>query len=425
MGPRTYDLILWGATGFTGKLVAEYLAQREDRHARPLRWAMAGRNMAKLEALRDELAQLNPSAQNIPIVQADSQDLASLKAMAAQTRVICTTVGPYAHYGAPLVEACVAEGTHYCDITGEVPFIRAMIDAHHETAQQKRLRIVHCCGFDSIPSDLGCLMMQDAMHKKYGVYADEVRYYAGPSKGGFSGGTVVSLANVLVESKKKEVRRILGNPYSLNPPHSPKGLDVSDQMGIRWDSEIQRWTAPFVMAAINTRMVRRSHALLGYPYGEQFRYSEVMCTPKGWRGWFMATSITLGLGSFATLMAFSPTRKLLQATMLPAPGDGPSKQDRDTGYFNTYLMAKSGSHRLYGLVHASKDPGYAGTAIMLSESAICLALDAETLPQHFGVITPATAMGHILIERLRQAGMVFQTSDTFQTKPTATDSSLS
>lgn len=416
MNQKQYDVVLWGATGFTGKLVAEYLVEHYGADGSRLRWAMAGRNMAKLEALREELAQIHPSARNLPLLQGDSQDIASLEAIVAQTKVVCTTVGPYAKYGAPLVAACVKQEAHYCDLTGEVPFIRAMIDAHHEDARQKRLRIVHCCGFDSIPSDLGCLMMQDAMHEKYGVYADVVKYYAGPSKGGFSGGTIVSLADVIAEAKKKDVRRILGNPYSLNPPNSPKGPDGSDQMGMRWDSDIQRWTAPFVMASINTRIVRRSHALLGYPYGENFRYNEVMSMPKGWRGWWMAAGITLGLGSFATLISWKPTRKLLEYTVLPAPGEGPSKKDRDTGYFNTYFLAKSGEHRLTGLVQSHKDPGYAGTAIMLAESAICLAQDTDQLPQQFGVVTPATAMGHTLIERLRRAGMTFLTSDTFPPK---------
>lgn len=413
---REFDVVLWGATGFTGELVAEYLTTFYGTDGSKLRWALAGRNPKKLEKLRESLTKLDAGASDLPIITGDSKDSASLEAMAARTTVVCTTVGPYAKYGGPLVAACVKEGAHYCDLTGETPFIRNMIDAHHEEAKAKKLRIVHCCGYDSIPSDLGCLMVQEEMKARHGVYCEEVKYYAGPSKGAFSGGTIDSMAHMMQEAKKKEVRRVLGNPYALNPKDGVKGPDGSDQMGMRWDPDIKRYTAPFVMAGINTRVVRRANALMDYHYSENFRYSEVMSTPKGFKGWLMAFMVTAGFGTFGMLMAMGPTRKLLQKTVLPAPGQGPSKQAQEEGYFNTYLLGKAGEHRVYGLVRGEKDPGYGGTAIMLAESAICLAQDQSKLPEHFGVITPSVGIGQTLIERLRAAGMTFITGDTFPPK---------
>ena len=414
--PRKFELVLWGATGFTGKLVAEYLVRHYSAKGKPLSWAIAGRNQAKLEALRQSLQQQEPSVQDLPILLGDSQDSESLERMAAQAQVVCTTVGPYAKYGAKLVAACVKEGTHYCDLTGETPFIRDMIDAHHEEAQSKKLRIVNCCGYDSIPSDLGCLMMQEAMQERFGIYCDEVKYYAGPSKGGASGGTIASMLNIVKEAKNKKVRKVLGNPYALNPKGGPKGPDKRDQNGVRYDRHIERWTGPFVMAGINTRVVRRSHALQGFPYGEHFRYSEVMSTPKGIRGWLQATMMSAGLALFMTLVVLPPTRKLLVSKVLPAPGEGPSEQAREEGYFNSYLAGIAGDKKLFGLVRGEKDPGYAGTAIMLAESAICLAQDQHKLPECFGLTTPATAMGTVLIQRLQDAGMTFRVTDTFPPK---------
>ncbi len=410
---RIFDVVLWGATGFTGKLVTEYIAQRYGADGSSVRWAIAGRNQTKLKQLRKELQQQDPAAKDLPILWGDSLDSPSLEAIAAQTKVICTTVGPYAKYGAKLVAACVKEGTHYCDLTGESHFIRNMIDAHHEEAKTNKLRIVNCCGYDSIPSDLGCLMIQEAMQAKHGVYCEEVKYFAGPLKGTFSGGTIASMLNMVQEAKSKEVRRVLGDPYALNPKGGFKGPDGPDQKSIRFDKDIQRWTGPFVMAAINTRLVRRSHALLGFPYGDNFRYSEVMSMPEGFKGWMRAATISTGLGMFFGLLIFPPTRKLLQATILPAPGEGPSKKDREEGFFNSYLAGIAGDKKLFGLVRGEKDPGYGGTAIMLAESAICLAHDQKKLPKQFGLVTPATAMGTVLIERLKQAGMTFHITETF------------
>jgi short subunit dehydrogenase-like uncharacterized protein len=415
MTQRKYDVILWGATGFTGQIVAAYLTKNYGVESEKLRWAMAGRSPQKLEAVREEIAKESPEATKIPLVIADSDDIASLQAMAAQATVICTTVGPYARYGAKLVAACIAEGTHYCDLTGEVQWIRRMIDEHHEEAAKKQLRIVNCCGYDSIPSDIGVLMVQEEMKARHGVPCEEIKFYAGPSRGSFSGGTVASMLNLLEEaSKDKSIRRVLGDPYSLLPKDAPRGQDGSDQMGVRWDDDLQRWTAPFVMAGINTRIVRRSNALMGFSYGQGFRYSEVMAFRKGVRGWYTATSITLGLGGFLTAAAIKPIRRLLAATVLPAPGQGPSKEAQENGYFTVYLLGKAQEHRIYGFIYGSKDPGYGATAIMLAESAICLARDTHLLPERFGLLTPASAMGMTLTQRLRQAGLTLEASTSFR-----------
>ncbi|MCH9684262.1 MAG: saccharopine dehydrogenase NADP-binding domain-containing protein [Deltaproteobacteria bacterium] len=412
---RAYDIVLWGATGFTGRLVAEHLVRHPGDV--PLRIALAGRSRDKLEALRTELAAIDPAAADLPLELADSFDKQALDALAAKAEVICTTVGPYLEYGAALVDACVQHGTDYCDLTGEVPFIRQMIDAHHEQAQRSGSRIVCCCGFDSIPSDLGTLMMQQAMHEQHGVSARDVKLAVTASRGGFSGGTVASMIEMVERMRKDQsLRRLMANPYALDPSDEKPGPDSPDQKGVRFDDDLDRWTAPFVMAAVNTRVVRRSNALLGYDYGRDFRYQEFMAFRRGAKGLGSAWSVAGGLVGFLGAVTIKPTRKLLQRFVLPAPGEGPSLEQREAGLFRMRLFARgSGSNGedvvLRGRVEGNKDPGYGGTAIMLGESARCLALDGATLDSPGGISTPAAAMGSTLIERLRGAGMVFSVDD--------------
>jgi short subunit dehydrogenase-like uncharacterized protein len=414
-GERPYRWVLFGATGFTGRLVAEYLLAQAPADAP---WAIAGRSRGKLEALRDELADRWPRARELPLLVADSGDRSSLDALAAAADVVATTVGPYATYGSELVGACVAAGTHYCDLTGEVHFIRRMIDAHHEAARERGARIVHCCGFDSIPSDLGTLMITDALEAR-GATPEAVRFYAGESRGGFSGGTIASMLALLDEAKRdREVRRILGHPYALNPEGARQGPDGSDQTGVRFDEALGMWTAPFVMAAINTRVVRRSIALRGAPFGDGFRYSEVMSTGKGPAGLARATAIAAGLGGFLAATSVGPLRRQLEKR-LPAPGEGPSEAARQAGYFVIRLIGRGRGPdgqrvEVRGKVAGNQDPGYGETAKMLGESAMCLALDGDRLPAApggGGVLTPATAMGTTLLDRLRAAGMTFEVED--------------
>ncbi len=408
---RRFDLVLWGATGFTGRLVAQYLV--ENYGETDLRLALGGRDLAKLEGVRADLARIRPEAAELPLLTGDSFEVSSLRAIASQAEVVCTTVGPYAKYGAGLVEACVEEGTDYCDLTGETPFIRRMIDAHHTRAVQTGARIVHCCGFDSIPSDLGTWMMYRAMEER-GAELREVAFYAGESRGGFSGGTVASMLNLMEEAKKDpSVRRILRDPYALNPEGERQGPDGPDPMKVRFDRKLGMWVGPFLMAAINSRVVRRTNALLGYPYGRGFRYSEQMSFGRGPKGFAMATAVSAGLAVFVTAASIDPLRKLLARKVLPKPGEGPSREERESGFFVARLVAggRMGAGKtveLRGRVEGHKDPGYGETAKMLSESALCLVLDGAALEAPGGVGTPASILGDRLLERLRAAGMIFE-----------------
>ncbi|MEO1334214.1 MAG: saccharopine dehydrogenase NADP-binding domain-containing protein, partial [Myxococcota bacterium] len=374
---RTYDIVIMGATGFTGRLVAEYLLERGPTS---LRWAMAGRNEGKLSEVRTELAKLFPQAAEIPLITADSLDPDAMRSLAVQTKVVCTTVGPYAHYGEPLVAACAAEGTNYCDLTGEVQFIRKMIDNHADAAQASGAKIVHCCGFDSIPSDIGVYMLGEAMTER-GATLKNVQMFAGESRGTFSGGTVASLLNVLDEAKKdRDLRRVIGHPYGLNPEDERDGPDGKDQQGIAYSKDLGMWTAPFVMAGINTRVVRRTQSLRGHPYGRDFRYSEVMSTGKGTSGLMRATAITGGLGGFLLAASNNTARRFMNARFLPKPGEGPSREARENGFFVLRFVASGQTEagttiKLKGKVRGQKDPGYGETAKMIGESAMCLALD--------------------------------------------------
>ncbi|MEX1363604.1 MAG: saccharopine dehydrogenase NADP-binding domain-containing protein [Nannocystaceae bacterium] len=409
---RPYDIVLWGATGFTGRLVAEHLVR--TRADGGLRLALGGRSRDKLEQVRAHLATIDSAAAELPLELADSFDGAALDAMVAKATVVCTTVGPYSKYGAELVAACVRQGTHYCDLTGETPFIRKMIDEHHEAARESGTRIVCCCGFDSIPSDLGTLMMQRAMQQRHGVPAREVKLAVQSTKGGFSGGTVASMIEITKAARAdSEVRRVLLDPYGLDPADGRRGPDGRDPRGVGFDDDFDGWTAPFVMAAINTRVVRRSNALQGYAYGEDFSYQEFMTFRRGVKGRLMAGAVAQGMNAMMIGVALEPTRALLQRFVLPAPGEGPSEQEREEGFFKMRLLARAEVDgkpaQLRGRVEGFKDPGYGGTAIMLGESARCLAIDP--LDSEGGITTPAAAMGDALLSRLRGAGMVFSVDE--------------
>ena len=339
-----------------------------------------------------------------------------MRDLARSTTVVCTTVGPYAQFGEPLVAACAAEGTHYVDLTGEVQFIRKMIDNHAEAAKKSGARIVHCCGFDSIPSDIGVFMMGEAMAER-GATLKSVHNFAGESRGKFSGGTITSLLNVLEEVEKdRSLRKVVGHPYSLNPEDERDGPDGRDQTGVVFDKELGMWTAPFVMAAINTRIVRRTQSLRGHPYGRGFRYQESMSTGKGRAGFLRATAITGGLGAFMAAASVRSVRHFMAARFLPKPGEGPTRQEREDGFFVMRMLATGETEdgetiKLRGRIQGQKDPGYGETAKMIGESALCLALDEEARSGPGGSWTPASAMGGPLLKRLRDAGMGFDVKD--------------
>ncbi|HEX8537449.1 MAG TPA: saccharopine dehydrogenase NADP-binding domain-containing protein, partial [Cystobacter sp.] len=349
----------------------------------------------------------------LPLVLANAQDAASLDAMVGRTRVVISTVGPYARYGSELVAACARNGTDYCDLTGEVQWMRRMIDAHDAQARQSGARIVHTCGFDSIPSDLGVLMLQEYMREQHGGHCDRVRYYTTKLKGGVSGGTLASMLQMMDELQKDpSLRRVLGNPHALDPEPRRGRPEERDQMSVRYDKELGSWTAPFFMASVNTRVVRRSNALLGHPWGKDFLYSEASSFGPGAKGLLGATGMMAGLGAFFAVSSVPLVRQQLAERVLPAPGEGPSAEQREKGSFTIKLLGEGQSARtgarvkLEGKVAAKGDPGYAATSRMLAESALCLAFD--DVPSAGGVLTPASGMGTRLIDRLRKADMTFE-----------------
>ena len=406
MKDREFDVIVWGATGFTGRLVAEHLLARHGVGG-ALRWALGGRSEGKLQQVR---ASLGEGAAALPLVIADADDQILLDVMAARTRVVCSTVGPYALFGSKLVAACVHHGTHYCDLTGEVQWMRRMIDSHHLRAGETGARIVHTCGFDSIPSDLGVLFVQQEMQRRHGVPAVAVKFRAREIRGGFSGGTVASMLNMLDEAERDPtVRVVLEDPYGLNPTGERGGLDGPERAVPEFDRDFAAWVTPFVMAAINTRVVRRSNALMDFAYGRAFRYDEGMIMPFGLWGFPLAAGMSAGSAAFSAAAGIGPVRRQL-ARLLPQPGQGPSASVREAGYYVIDLLGKhptdSGA-QVRVRIRGDRDPGYGSTSRMLGEAAVCLAQDPSSSPG--GVLTPSVAMGDALLQRLSaHAGVTFE-----------------
>ena len=325
--------------------------------------------------------------------------------------MVLTTVGPYALYGSELVDACVEAGTHYCDLAGEVHWIRAMIDRHHERAVETGARIVNCCGFDSVPMDIGVWFLQREAKRRFGEYCQAISMFVRATKGAASGGTIASMLNILKEgSEDRDIARIMVDPYSLNPPGEREGPDKRDQQSVIFREDADSWTAPFVMAIVNTKVVRRSHALLGYPYGKDFRYDEAILTGRGPQGWLKGSMVSAGLTSTMLLGSYSPARALMQA-FVPSPGEGPDEDARQSGFFNLMQIGKLADGRvLKTRITGDQDPGYGSTSKMLGECAVCLAKDE--LDSGGGILTPAAAMAAPLLERLqRTAGITFEVRD--------------
>ena len=398
MANRQYDLVVWGATGFTGEWVAKHLY---DHHSGSgLSWALAGRNKSKLAKVQDFIGDTERA---VPCILADSDDLDSLRTMAKQTTSIITTVGPYAYYGSKLVQVCAEEGTHYVDLAGETPWMREMIDTHHETAQKSGAKIVHSCGFDSIPSDMGAYFMQKEAQARFGKPLQKVKYALIKSKGGMSGGTAHSMLNVLkLAVSDKKVRKILTNPYALNPDPSKRGVDRHDQNSVEFNKDLDRWTAPFLMAGINTRIVRRSNALMNNRYGDDFSYTETMATGKGASGYLTAKGISAAIKSMAIMSITSIGRGIL-GKILPAQGEGPTVDPEDPGFYVIQFNGETADgEKLVGRLHGDGDPGYGSTSKMLAESGLSLAQDK--LEVEGGFWTPASAMGDALLDRLQERG---------------------
>jgi short subunit dehydrogenase-like uncharacterized protein len=401
---RPLDVVVFGASGFVGRLIAGRLAE----HAPPdVRIGLAGRSRERLAAVR---AQLGPRAAEWPLIVADSGDPDSLAAMAGGTRVVASTVGPYRHSGLALVDACIAAGTDYADLTGEVLFVHESME-RHERAAEAGVRIVHSCGFDSIPSDLGVLLLHEAVRADGAGDLGETTLVVTSMKGGFSGGTLASLKGQIDDMKTSgAARKVVADPYALSPDRSgdPDGRGERDLRGVAHDEKLGQWIAPFVMAGFNTRIVRRSNALQDWAYGRGFRYREVAGLGNGKLAPVKGAGLAGGIAALAGGLAVKPSRMLLDR-VLPAPGEGPSEKARDNGLFRMDIDTTTSTGARYrARVAAKGDPGYAATAVMMSESALCLALDRERLPRRAGVLTPSTAMGSSLVDRLRAAGMTFE-----------------
>ncbi len=401
---REFDVVLYGASGFTGRLVAEQLAERAPSGTRI---ALAGRSLAKLGAVRDSLG---PTATRWPLLLADSQNRSTMTKLARAAVAVASTAGPFARYSLPLVEACAHEGTHYADINGEVPFMRRAIDRCDDVARDSGARIVLACGFDSLPSDLGVLLLHAAAGE-----LGATTLLVTDMRGGASGGTVATMRAIAEESKgDPAVRELMADPYALSPDRErePDFTDPDyasaegDLTGAVHDPALG-WLAPFAMAPMNTRVVRRSNALMGYRYSTRFRYREAIGCGQGTAARAKATSIGAGMGLLGSAMGAGAMRSGL-GRMLPKPGEGPSAQERAAGRFTLEIHTENlAGEQHVATVAAQGDPGYAATSVMLAESVLFLASGSPDLPDLAGVLTPATGLGMPMVERLRAAGMTF------------------
>lgn len=407
MTQREFDIVLYGATGFVGKLTAEYLAET----AGDARIALAGRSQDKLLAVRETLGE---TAQSWPLITADASQPSTLNAMAARTQVVVTTVGPYNRYGLPLVAACAAAGTDYADLTGEPMFMRESIDEYHKQAVDTGARIVHACGFDSIPSDLSVYALyRRAVDEGTGELADTT-FVVRKLAGGLSGGTIASITDVVrAASGDPETRHLLEDPYTLTPdraaePELGSQPDYPWRRGRQIAEELDGvWTSGFLMASTNTRVVRRSNALRDWAYGRRFRYSE--CQSVGSSALAPVTSaIAAGVAATVTGLGryFDKVPEGLVERIVPKPGTGPSERTRERGHYvvETYTTTTTGA-RYRATMSQQGDPGYKATSVLLGESALALALDRDRLSELRGVLTPAAAMGDALLARFPAAGV--------------------
>lgn len=396
-----YDVVVFGATSFVGQILVQYLTDNFNKADKEsLNWAIAGRSQAKLNEVKTKIQQ-----PDLTTIIADAQDEAAIKAMCGQANVIISTVGPYALYGETLVKVCAETGTDYCDLTGEVQWIDRMLKKYETTAKTSGARIVHCSGFDSIPSDMGVYFTQREAKKSLGEYCNNISMRVKAAKGGASGGTIASILNITEEvMKDPALRKDLINPYLVCPKGHNYKVRQFDTKKPTFDKNFNGWTAPFVMAGINTRIVFRSNALAGSPYGTDFKYDEAMLVGKGFKGRLTATGIVAGLGAFFVGAALKPTRWVLENYVLPKPGEGPTPKEQVEGYYDIRFLGKTPSGKeIRSKVIGQGDPGYGSTSQMLGQVGACLALDKELLAdKEGGFWTTSTLLGDRLIERLEK-----------------------
>ncbi len=397
---RPFDLVVFGATSFVGQILCRYLVERHGTDG-DLTWAIAGRSEEKLADVADATGAV------VEQIIADATDADAMRHLAGSTRTVVSTVGPYALYGSELVAAAAEVGTDYCDLTGEPQWMRRMIDAHDEAARNSGARIVHTCGFDSIPSDLGVWFTQREAEERFGTHCTKIAMRVKAMKGGASGGTIASMMQLMEEaSGNPDLRKELANPYMLAPAGMTTGVRQPNISIPTNDEASGGWVGPFVMAAVNTRVVHRTHALLGRPWGDDFVYDEAMMMGEGPLGAVKAGVLTGGLGGFMGLSAVGPIRGLLNDHVLPKPGTGPSPKAQAEGFFDVRFYGETAAgEAIVTKVTGDRDPGYGSTAKMLGEAAMAL---VEGVDADGGFHTPATAFGDGLIDRLEtHAGLTF------------------
>ena len=401
-----YQLVVFGASSFVGQLLTRYLFQRHGLN-NGLEWAIAGRSQAKLEELRDSLG---ADAAALPIIVADADDEKALRKLCKQTRVVASTVGPYALYGSTLVKLCAEIGTDYCDLAGEPQWIAKMIQQHSAAAQKSGARIVPCSGFDSVPSDMGAYYLQQQSMQRFGKPGTRVKLRVKGIRGGASGGTVASMLESIRESVgNPALRKLLNNPYAFLTSDSSGLPRQPNPQFASYDEDAKKWMAPFVMAVINTKVVHRSNELSGFSYGRDFVYDEAMLTKSGIVGRLSALGIAAGLAAFTGAVAMKPTRELLQRFVLPKPGEGPTPAQQEAGFYDLRLFGTTAAgDKLQVKVTGDRDPGYGSTCKILGEMAQCLALDISKDEKPGGFWTPSTFGGDKLMARLTEhAGLTF------------------
>jgi short subunit dehydrogenase-like uncharacterized protein len=395
---RKYDVVLYGASGFVGRQTVAYFASRQPLHAPGLTWAIAGRSADKLAVVKQELC-----APEVGVLVAEAHDVRAMDALARSARVVLSTAGPFALYGSELVAACVRHGTHYVDITGETPWVKGVIERHHLDAQRSGVRIIPFCGFDSIPSDLSVQLAREALWERHGERCTQVKA-AFSIRGGFNGGTLASLFNMLAAGQS----RAMSDLFLLNPEGSRPAQEWRhrDPVGPHFDPDFSAWLGPFMMSTINTRVVRRSAALLGYADG--FAYQEYLRLGRGAVAAMAATGLSVGAYASQLALRLGPVRGMAQR-LAPKPGEGPSSASMDGGSFRCQFVGTGASGKVVrGLIADQGDPGNRATTKMLCESALALALESDALPGgpgFGGVLTPASGLGDVLVQRLRAAGM--------------------
>ncbi len=425
--PREYDLLVIGITGIAGRAVAEHLVASSSgfaaRLGRPFTQAFAGRSVERMRPVHERCMRRSPDAHAPELIELDLDDESAVAQAVRRAAVVISTVGPYTRYGSTVVAECAAAGTHYLDLTGELPWVRRMIREHQGQAERSGACLVPCCGFDSVPSDLGVMLARDEFQRRYAGVPEVMRLVMGAADGGFSGGTVASLLTVIENARRSpETRNVLADPDSLLAERSavtdavpgPRNGTRSVISRPQFDRNLAAWTLPFFMAMVNERVVRRSNALSNFPLGKDPDYREVLAFGSGLGGALRATAVAIGTALFGLLLVLRPTRRLLAATVLPGPGRGPSQAERGGGSFRLQIHAfppaeQPEAAQVTVEVSSNRDPGYGATAIMISEAALLLVERlgrGETLPAGFQ--TPACAGGRALIDRLNTAGVRFQ-----------------